>query len=188
MARVTPITLLAISALLIRVAGSAEAGNTAGQDWRNLLGNSPFAGANTAAEPLPPGALEFRGVVREGDALWVNLYDPVSKHAQWSVVPGSGGTGLRLESYDPNTERLVIVQSGRRLDLALRQPHVVLPADIRPLVVPVISDAPAADGNVRQAFVRQLPTEAREMLEQAQRRRHPLVPDRSGATSEFTTR
>lgn len=153
-----------------------------------MLSNSPFAGANAATEPATPGSLEFRGVVREGDEVWVNLYDPVSKHAQWNVVPGSGGAGLRLESYDPVTEHLVIVQAGRRLDLALRQPHVVLPADIRPLVVPVISDAPAADGNDRNAFVRRLPTEAREMLEQAQRRRHPLVPDRSATTPEFTTR
>ena len=188
MPRVPQFFLLAVCGSFAGVAWGVENGNAASQEWRNLIVDSPFVGTNAAAEPPEPGALEFRGVFREGDVLWVNLYDPVSKHSQWSAAPGSGGPGLRLESYDPATGRLVIVQGGRRMDLALRQARVVLPADIRPLVIPVMAETPAPLANDRKAFVRQLPPEAREMLEQAQRRRHPLVPDRATGTAEFTQR
>ena len=122
-------------------------------------------------------------MVQEGDAVWVNLYDPISKR---SVVPGSPDPGLKLESYDPATQHLVIVQAGRRLDLTLRQAHVVLPADIRPLVLSVTAEAPVTDENERKSFIRQLPPDAREMLEQAQRRRHPRAPDLAAVSAEFT--
>jgi hypothetical protein len=188
MPRIPQLLLLAITGSFTGAACSAGNEHAAGQEWEKLLVNSPFASAIAAAEAPAPGALEFRGVVAEGGALWANLYDPVSKRSQWSAVPGSGGPGLRLESYDPTTDRLVIVQAGRRLELALRHARVVLPADIRPLVITGIAEAPATVANDRTSFVRQLPAEAREMLEQAQRRRHPMVPDRAAGTAEFTQR
>ena len=185
MPRSNPYFILLVWASLAGVAWGGETGAASRQDWGNLLGNSPFPGAPGLPAPAP-GSLEFRGVVQEDTEVWVNLYDPAAKRAEWSVVPGAPNSGLKLESYDPATQHLVIVQAGRRLDLALRQAHVVLPADIRPLVVSVTSEAPAADENERESFIRQLPSEARAMLEQAQRRRHPRVPDQAAVGSEFT--
>ncbi|MDI1319739.1 MAG: hypothetical protein PSW75_06025 [bacterium] len=187
MPRINPFLMLAIWASLAGFAWGGETGTTSGQDWGNLLGNSPFSGAPAGPGLPAPGSLEFRGMVREGEEVWVNLYDPASKRAQWSVVPGSPNSRLVLESYDPATQHLVIVQAGRRLDLALRLAHVVLPADIRPLVVSVTGEAPASGDNEREAFIRQLPPDAREMLEQAQRRRHPRAPDLAAVSAEFTT-
>jgi hypothetical protein len=188
MPRIPQFLLLAMCGSFPGVAWSVGNDNVATQDRRNLLTDSPFSAAIAAADAPGPGALEFRGVVREDDAFWINLYDPVSKHSQWNVVPGVSGPGLHLESYDPVTEHLVIVQAGRRLELALRRARVLLPAEIRPLVIPLIAAAPAAGATDRNSFVRQLPPEAREMLEQAQRRRHPLVPDHAVGTAEFTQR
>lgn len=185
MPRPNPYLLLVVWATLAGLAWGGETAAASRQDWGNLLGNSPFPGA-PAWTATAPGSLEFRGVVQEDAEVWVNLYDPAAKRAQWSVVPGSPDPGLRLESYDPATQHLVIVQAGRRLDLALRQAHVVLPADIRPLVLSVTAEAPASDENERGSFIRQLPPDAREMLDQAQRRRHPRAPDPAALGPEFT--
>lgn len=186
MLKIHAIFAFAFSALLAGAAG-AEAGDSS-RNWGDLLGHSPFGGTASGTDLPAPGALEFRGMIQEGAEVWVNLYDPVSKRAEWSVVPGSPSVGLLLESYDPATGHLVIVQAGRRHDLALRQAHVVLPADIRPLVLSVTTEAPTPDLSERESFIRQLPPEAREMLDQAQRRRHPRVPDRATASAEFTNR
>jgi hypothetical protein len=175
MFRIYPCFLFAVGVSLTGMTGRAETGAKTGHGWQGLLDDSPF-GTASLVNPPSPGSLEFRGFVREGDELWVNLYDPMAKRSEWCSVPGSPASGLRVEAYDPATEHLIVQQAGRRLSLALRLGHVVLPADIRPLVVAVTSEPPASDENAREAFIRQLPADAREMLEQAQRRRHQRVP------------
>ena len=113
---------------------------------------------------------------REGAEVWVNLYDPAAKRGEWSVVPGTIGSSLRLESYDPLLEQLMVVQAGQRLNLPLGRSYVTLPANLRPLVFSAMVRPPLPAENSRDSFITQLPPEAREILTQAQRRRRERVP------------
>ena len=160
--------------------GMIEAQDTAATaygGWRKLLSHSPFSAGPAMASSLPPsGVPEFRGVVEEGGEVWVNLYSPESRHSTWCVVPGSLGLDINIESYDPVTSHLLIRQSGRLLDLVFHPGRVSLPANIAPLVITAGPEPATTDEDERKAFVRQLPPDAREMLEQVQRRRNLRVP------------
>ena len=158
--------------MLVASLRANDVGLNPARTWGSLIDNPPFAGESAAGSSLPvPGALEFRGVVCEAGEIWVNLYDPVSHRAQWCLVPGSPRPDFSVESYDPLTDRLMVLSGGRRLGLELARSRVSLPVNIAPLALPGTL-APAAPGeSERDAFVRQLPTEARQLLEEVKRRR-----------------
>jgi hypothetical protein len=175
MLRLPAYSLIAVCVSLTGMTGRAETGVKADHGWQGLLDDSPF-GTPPLVNPPAAGLLEFRGFVREDGELWVNLYDPMSKRSEWCSVPGSPASGLKVESYDPATDHLVIQQAGRRLSLALRLGRVVLPANIAPLVITAPMEPAAPGEDERETFIRQLPPEARQMLETVRRQRIQRVP------------
>lgn len=178
MLRIHDILPVAVSLLFLSGLKATDGAANPARPWGDLVGNSPFAsGLRAGPSPGLVAGLEFRGVVRDGGEVWVNLYDPASKRAQWCPVPGASADGATMESYDQDADHLVIVVGGRRLELALRQGRVSLPANIAPLAVPEVLDPARPGENERESFVRQLPPEAREMLEQVTRRRSLRVPN-----------
>jgi len=182
MSRIPDFSLIAASLFLSCGLTAGEVASNPANPWGNLVGNSPFAGGAAAeAAARPAGTWEFRGLVCEQGEVWVNLYDSASRKAEWCIVPGSPRWDLTVESYDPATDRLVIVSAGRRYDLAFQHGRVWLPVNIAPLAVPAVVEPAGPGENERDAFVRQLPPAARQLLEQVRRRRSPRVPDSGSA-------
>ena len=136
-------------------------------DWHGLLGNSPF-GQKTAA-PLVgvTGDLEFRGLVQEESVLLVNLYNPATKTSQWVPLLGRA-PGLEVQAYDAATGRLRITQDGRVLTLSLKEARVALVSNTASLQ---LTDQPAPETADLPEFIRNLPPEARQMLQEVRRRR-----------------
>jgi hypothetical protein len=138
-----------------------------GGDWQSLLGNSPFG----QAAPVPAGAaagdLEFRGVVEEEGVWLVNLYNPVTKTAQWLPV-SARADGIEVKSYDAGTGKLEVMQAGRPLSLSLKQARIALAGNTVSLQLVNEPDREAADG---AEFMRNLPPEARRLLQDVRRRR-----------------
>jgi hypothetical protein len=186
-----PDEFLLIGALLFGSASlvAGEAAAPRSDPWGDLVGHSPFAsGLRPGSATGEAAAMEFRGVVGEAGEIWVNLYDPATKRARWFPVPGAPDQEINAQAYDPVTDHLVVVAGGRRFDLVLRQGRVSLPAAIAPLVVPE-NPAPAQPGEGdRAAFVRQLPPEAREQLEQVSRRRQWRGEPYAGPATDFDRR
>ncbi len=177
MPRIPHFSLMVASLFFSSGLSAGEVASSPAHPWGDLVGHSPFGGALSSGSGSRPAGLEFRGLVCDLDGVWVNLYDPVSRKAEWCAVPGSPRGDLTLESYDPVTDHLVIVSAGRRLDLAFQRGHVSLPVQIAPLAVPEVLEPAGPGENERDAFVRQLPPDARQLLEQAKRRRSPRVPE-----------
>lgn len=171
-------------------AGWAVAG--AAPHWQPLIDNSPFGGGGAEAAPAAPsGQIEFRGVVQEDGTYLVNLYDPGTKTSQWIPVDGRV-PGLSVNAYDPRQAKVVVTQGTRQLTLPLVQPKVSLQA-----AAPAAPAAPAernrentgrgerpegggtnwmrgpggVDPAQVQEFIRNLPPEARAMVEEMRRRR-----------------
>ena len=142
------------------------AGGLQGGDWRSLLGNSPF-GQPAAAPAAAPGDLEFRGVVAEEGGYLVNLYNPATKTAQWLPVSGQA-PGIEVKSYDAGSGQLQVTQAGRTLSLSLKQARIVLASNTASLQL-VSETVPEAAGVPE--FMRNLPPEARRLLEDVRRRR-----------------
>lgn len=165
------------------VAGLAAA------DWQSLTGNSPFGQAPSTAAAQPAGELEFRGVVREDDVTLVNIFNTSTQKSQWIPVQGQAG-GISADSYDAASDKLQVTMGGKILTLALKQSRVALvqSAPPPPVGAPPPNTGPngSPGGNAtvvqggqqpapgspdaQQAF-RNLPPEARNMIEEIRRRR-----------------
>jgi hypothetical protein len=140
-------------------------------DWQSLLGNSPFGQTSAAPAGNPSGDPEFRGVVEEEGIYLVNLYQPGTKTAQWVPVPGRV-PGLQVEAYDAVAQQVRITLAGRALVLPLKLARVSLVGHsaTRQLIDPV--NPPAAEEVAGlPEFMRNLPPEARRLLEDVRRRR-----------------
>lgn len=151
--------------------GGFSAGRAA--DPASVLANSPFGPGTTAtaAPAAVPTAVEFRGVVREGNVWLVNLYQVATKKSHWVQVGGEAA-GLLVHSYDEATGRVSVLSAGQPLLLPLKQSRVVLQGDNTPLkLLDPAERIPAAESPQMPDFMRDLPPEARKLLEEARRRR-----------------
>lgn len=149
-------------------------------DWQALSGNSPFG--PTAAAPGPTaGELEFRGAVQEEDIYLVNLFSPATKTSQWLPVPGRA-PGLEVQAYDEATGKLRVVQAGRSVTLLLKRASVARLKDNAPLkpLDPTQQVSAEAEPGVPD-FLRELPPEARKILEEVRRRRAIRWPAKGSA-------
>ncbi|MBI2516082.1 MAG: hypothetical protein HYV95_04135 [Opitutae bacterium] len=161
----------------------------AASDWQSLLGNSPFGPAAGATNAPAAGELELRGVVEEDGVTFVNIFNPATKTAQWIEVNGEA-TGIRVSAYDSQTGRVTVTQGGRQLTLPFKQArisllNVPLPAPVPPQVAgapaqPAAGEQPpqANDGRARE-FYRNLPPDARAMIEEFRRRRAAAAAERA---------
>ena len=149
-------------------------------DWQSLTGNSPF-GQTAAPIQAVSDELEFRGVVQEEDIYLVNLFSPATKTSQWLPVPGSA-PGLKVQAYDEATGKLRIVQAGRPVTLLLKRASVARLKDNAPLkpLDPSQQVSPDAEPGVPD-FLRELPPEARKILEEVRRRRAIRWPAKGSA-------
>jgi hypothetical protein len=150
-------------------------------DWQALLGKTPF-GQATVTPGSAPGALEFRGVVQEDGMLLVNLYNPATKTAQWVEVNGRQA-GLEVRAYDAATDQVQVAQAGRLFTLPLKLARVALVGYAAPVQLINPADPPAADEAAGlPEFMRNLPPDARKLLEEVRRRRAIRSPFPTAAT------
>ncbi len=139
-------------------------------DWQTILGASPFGPSVTAATQANTG-VEFRGVVQEGNICLVNLYQSAAKASYWIPV-GDEAAGLLVRSYDEVTGRVSVVQGGRLLVLPLKQFRVALLGDNVPLkLLGPAERVSESEAPHMPDFMRELPPEARKLLEETRRRR-----------------
>lgn len=138
-----------------------------GGDWQALLGHSPFGQATPAPVGPATGELEFRGVVEEEGVFLVNLYNPVTKTAQWLPV-NARADGIEVKSYDAGSGTLEVAQAGRSLSLSLKQARIALAGNT---VALKLVDEPGREATDPEEFMRALPPEARRMLQEVRRRR-----------------
>jgi hypothetical protein len=149
-------------------AGSVSVGR--GADLQAGLADSPF-GPAVAAPATVPAAVEFRGVVREENVWLVNLYQVATKKSHWVPVGGEAA-GLLVKGYDEKTGRVSVMQGGQPLLLPLKQSRVVLQGDNTPLkLLGPAERITEAEAPQMPGFMRDLPPEARKLLEEARRRR-----------------
>lgn len=150
-----------------------------GGDWQSLLGHSPFGQTAPVSAGPTAGDLEFRGVVEEEGVFLVNLYNPATKTAQWLPV-NARADGLEVKSYDAGSGTLEVAQAGRSLSLSLKQARIGLAGNTASLQLVSEPDREAADG---AEFLRNLPPEARRLLQDVRRRR-TLRPPFPGTEAE----
>jgi hypothetical protein len=153
---------------VVLTTGSLAVGR--GADRQSMLVDSPFGLTVTAPATVSAG-VEFRGVVREGNVWLVNLYQVATKKSHWLPVGGEAA-GLLVKSYDEATGRVSVIQSGQHLLLPLKQSRVFLQGDHTPLkLLDPAERITAAEAPQMPDFMRDLPPEARKLLEEARRRR-----------------
>lgn len=141
-----------------------------GADRQSVLVDSPLGPAVAAPATVPAG-VEFRGVVREGNVWLVNLYQATTKKSHWVPVGGEAA-GLQVKSYDEVTGRVSVMQGGQPLLLPLKQSRVALLGDNTPLkLLGPAERVSEAEAPQMPDFMRDLPPEARKLLEEARRRR-----------------
>lgn len=132
--------------------------------------DSPF-GPTTAAPAMVAAGVEFRGIVREGEVWLVNLYQVATKKSHWVPVGGEA-VGLLVKSYDEATGRVSVLQGGKPLLLPLKQSRVVPQGGNTPLkLLGPAERVSEAEAPQMPEFMRDLPPEARKLLEEARRRR-----------------
>lgn len=153
---------------VVLTTGSLAVGR--GADRPSMLVDSPFGPTVTAPATVLAG-VEFRGVVREGNVWLVNLYAAVTNKFYWLPV-GGGAAGLLVKSYDEATGRLTVLQGDEPLLLSLKQSRVLLQGNNTPLKLLGPADRiTEAEAPHMPEFLRDLPPEARKLLEEARRRR-----------------
>lgn len=137
---------------------------TAGTE--RLITNSPFLPQSAVAQTPSSGALdrfELRGVASFGGVPTFSIYDTTNNRGYW-IPLNTSEAGVRVASYDPASEAVVVEGEGgsRRLFLKEAQIQTMLPpAPVPTGVVPVQgSPLPAAAGTV---------TTEQEMAERRQR-------------------
>jgi hypothetical protein len=141
-----------------------------GSDLPPGLADSPF-GPTVAAPATTPAGVEFRGIVREGNVWLVSLYEVATKKSHWIPVGGEAA-GLLVKGYDEVTGRVSVLQGGKLLLLTLKQSRVVLQGDNTPLkLLGPAERVTEAESPQMPEFMRDLPPEARKLLEEARRRR-----------------
>ncbi|MDI1249405.1 MAG: hypothetical protein PSV13_11125 [Lacunisphaera sp.] len=173
MNRLFPVLLPGLALFLGAVAGLH------GGDWQSLLGRSPFGPAAPVPAGEAAGDLEFRGVVEEEGVWLVNLYNPVTKTAQWLPV-SARAEDIEVKSYDAGAGKLEITQAGRPLSLSLKLARIALAGNTAALQLVSEPNREAADG---EEFTRNLPPEARRLLQDVRRRR-TLRPPFPGTEAE----
>ncbi len=89
-------------------------------DHSSLLDNSPFC--PTTPDKSAAAAqqqLELRGVVREGGAVFLTFFDPVSK--KWTTrSPGEESDDIAVESFDATSDAVVLRLNGRAMTIAFK--------------------------------------------------------------------
>lgn len=135
-----------------------------------LLFGAAVAGAASAA-PAENGGLEFRAVVQEGDVWLVNLHQSSLNVSQWMRVGAESG-GLLIKSYDERTEQVTVVRQGREVVLPLQRYRVSVSGPTAPLKLlgPAELVSPAQAPGMPE-YLRNLPPDARKLLEDVRRRR-----------------
>lgn len=175
--------LLLLGAALLMVSLSVSRG----ADGQSGLVDSPF-GPTAAAPATVPAGIEFRGVVREGDVWLVNLYQAATKKSHWVPVGGEAA-GLLVKSYDEATGRVAVMQGGQPLFLPLKQSRVLLKGDNTPLkLLSAAERITEAEAPQMPDFMRDLPPEARKLLEEARRRRAIRWPTMSAGVAPAVAR
>jgi hypothetical protein len=178
---------LLVRLLVPGLLGWSATSAAAASDWQSLLGNSPFGPAAGATNVPAANELEFRGVVQENGVYYVNLFNPATKTAQWIEVHGQT-TGIQVHSYDSQTGRVTVTHGGRQLTLPFKQTRVTL-LETPPPAPAVTAGASAppqpgeqpgspAAGPPRE-FFRNLPPDARAMIEEFRRRRAAAAAERA---------
>lgn len=84
---------------------------------------NPFL--RTAAEKSPPAAAapsqawELRGVVHEGNAVYLTFFDPASK--KWlNLTPGEEEDGYALEGFDETNDAATLRSNGQAMIVAMK--------------------------------------------------------------------
>jgi hypothetical protein len=180
----TPISIRALvwsAGLGVAVFGSSAHA----ADWQGLVGNSPFGQTPQNTPPPAAAQIEFRGVVQEDDIVLVNVFNVSTQKSQWIPLQGEAN-GIAAQRYDSTGEKLEITMGGKAMTLPLKQSRVVL-AQAAPVPAPAGPGAPtqgaggaaggAAPANAAQGgadaqqALRNLPPEARSMIDEIRRRR-----------------
>jgi len=150
----------AIAAASIALVCGAFAGT------ESLVSNSPFLPQTAITQTTSSGVLdrfELRGVASFGGVPTFSVYDTTNNRGYWIPLNGSE-SGVRIASYDPATEAVVVEGEGgsRRLFLKEAQIQTMMPpAPVNVGVVPSQgAPLPAAAGTV---------TTEQEMAERRQR-------------------
>lgn len=155
-------------------------------DWSGLIAKSPFGqSAGTVAGQPEPTELEFRGLVVEGSARLVNLYDPATKTARW-VEEHATVNGLQVLAYDAPTNQVKVARDGRVLTLPLKQARVALlqPA---PAARPKES-AEGTDAATREERRAEFRAQMRARFENGGPPPHPLSPEAEAVVQEIRRR
>lgn len=149
-----------LSAAAIACACAGNAGT------ESLVNNSPFLPQTAVAPVTNSGVLdryELRGVASFGGTPTFSIYDTSTNRGYWIPLNGSEG-GVRVASYDPATENVVIEGDGgtRRLFLKEAQIQTMMPPAPAPVAAAAVQGTPlpAAPGAV---------TTEQEMAERRQR-------------------
>ena len=137
---------------------------TAGTE--SLVNNSPFLPQSAVVPAGNNGVLdrfELRGVASFGGVPTFSIYDTTNNRGYWIPLNGSE-SGVRIASYDPTTEAVVVEGEGgsRRLFLKEAQIQTMMPP------APVPANATAAQGVPLPAAPGAVTTE-QEMAERRQR-------------------
>lgn len=137
---------------------------TAGTE--SLVNNSPFLPQSAVTPVAGSGALdrfELRGVASFGGVATFSIYDTTNNRGYW-IPLNSSDAGVRVASYDPATEAVVVEGEGgsRRLFLKEAQIQTMMP----PAPVPVAAAGP--QGMPLPAIAGAVTTE-QEMAERRQR-------------------
>jgi hypothetical protein len=122
----------------------------------SLVGNSPFAAAGAASvgPNAPAEAYELSGSTVEGSDVSVCIFERQRKRSEWIPV-GGDADGVKVISFDANTDTAVVVIGGARKQISMRKSVVASvnsPGGNRPappVIAPVaplvpIASAPAA--------------------------------------------
>jgi len=132
----------------------------------SLVNNSPFLPQSAVTPAGNSGVLdrfELRGVASIGGTPTFSIYDTTNNRGYWIPLNGSEG-GVRVASYDPATENVVLEGEGGSRRLVLKEAQIQTMAPPAPVPVGVAPQQgiplPAAAGAV---------TTEQEMAERRQR-------------------
>lgn len=132
----------------------------------SLVSNSPFLPQSAVVQASNSGVLdrfELRGVASFGGTLTFSVYDTTNNRGYWIPLNGTEG-GVRVASYDPATEAVVVEGEGgtRRLFLKEAQIQTMMPP------APVPAQATTVQGTPLPVSPGGITTE-QEMAERRQR-------------------
>jgi hypothetical protein len=127
-----------------------------------LVADSPFApsAGSGAGAGAPAEAYELSGSTIEGNEVSVLIFERQAKHSRWIPV-GGDSEGVHVISFDPLTDKAVVVIAGARKELAMRKAVVAaldpsaavraapVAAPAAPQTAPIAS-APAVAGSPAQ--------------------------------------